>query len=415
VAHLLLLEAPGGNDFTVLEDAVGMGHQVTFFTGDLAQYQSQGDAARACLALARQVVEVRPFDYASLERHALSIHAQLRFDAILCVLDIRIIEASLLAEKLGLRFLNTATARMARDKHSVRETLATHGVRQPAFAVAETADDLCRAVADIGFPLLVKPSDGYGSQNVSALFSTHDLHALLDSLESLVLHPTDYGLGARANNRFSVEKYMRGRMIGCDVFTGQHERIFLGVNDKLMFPPPSFAMRGSCFPADHCDSTIIRDYAFEVLDAINFDFGAAHIEMIVAEDGPYLVEINPRLVSAQIPYQMGYALERSIYIDLINLHLGEPLTDLREVKSRWFSVIRWIVADRAGPLHSVELPEHVDPSIRRVVLFKEFGDAVRAPLHNGDRIGYVIAVGSTQAAAEQVADQYVQNSVIHLQ
>ena len=36
VAHLLLLEAPGGNDFTVLEDAVGMGHQVTFFTGDLA-------------------------------------------------------------------------------------------------------------------------------------------------------------------------------------------------------------------------------------------------------------------------------------------------------------------------------------------------------------------------------------------
>lgn len=415
MAHLLLLEAPGGNDFTVLEDAVGMGHQVTFFTGDLAQYQSQGDPTRACLALARRVVEVRPFDYKSLERQALSIDAQLGFDAILCVLDIRIIEASLLAQRLGLRFLNITTARMARDKYLVRETLAAYNVRQPAFALAETSDDLCRAVADIGLPVLVKPSDGYGSQNVSALFSIQDMYALLRSLENLLLHPVDYGLGVRANNRFLVEKYMRGPMMGCDVFTSRHERVFVGINDKLMFPPPSFAMRGSCFPSDHYDITTVRDYAFQALDAINFDFGASHIEMIVAEDGPYLVEVNPRLVSAQIPYQMGYALERSIYIDLINLHLGQPLIDLREVRSRWFSVIRWIVADRAGLLHSVELPEHVDPSIRRVVLFKERGDAVRAPLHNGDRIGYVIAIGCTQAGAEQVADQYVRNSVVHLQ
>jgi biotin carboxylase len=415
MAHLLLLEVPGGNDFTVLEDAVAMGHQVTFFTGDLTQYQKQGDTTQACLALTREIVEVRPFDYAALERDALAVHAQLPFDAILCILDIRMIEASLLAEKLGLRFLNAATARMARDKFSVREALARHGVRQPGFALAETADDLRRAAIDIGFPVVVKPSDGYGSQNVSALFSTQDLDALIGSLENLALHPTNYGLGVHANKRFSVEKYIRGHMIGCDVFTGEHERILLGINDKLIFPPPSFAMRGSCFPSNRYDTASIRDYAFQILDAINFDFGASHIEMIVAKDGLYLVEINPRMVSAQIPYQIGYALERSIYIDLINLHLGQPLTELREVKPRWFSAIRWIVADRPRPLQSVELPRHVDPSIRRVVLFKAFGDAVRYPVNNGDRIGYVIAVGNTQMAAEQVADRYVQNSVVHLQ
>jgi biotin carboxylase len=336
-------------------------------------------------------------------------------NGILCILDIRMIEASLLAEKLGLRFLNSATTRMARDKFSVREALARHGVRQPEFALAQTVDDVRRAVADIGFPVLVKPSDGYGSQNVSAIFSDADLQALIGSLENLALHPTDYGLGVHANNRFSVEKYIRGHMIGCDVFTGDHERILLGINDKLMFPPPSFAMRGSCFPSDRYDRATICEYAFQILDAINFDFGASHIEMIVAENGPYLVEVNPRLVSAQIPHQMGYALERSIYADLINLHLGEPLTDLRNVKPRWFSAIRWVVANRPGLLQSVELPTDLDPSIRRVVLFKACGDAVRPPVNNGDRIGYVIAVGNTQAAAEQMADQYVQDSAVHLQ
>jgi predicted ATP-grasp superfamily ATP-dependent carboligase len=52
-------------------------------------------------------------------------------------------------------------------------------------------------------------------------------------------------------------------------------------------------MRGSCFPSDRYDTAAIRDYAFRILDAISFDFGAARIELIVAEDGPYLVEVNP--------------------------------------------------------------------------------------------------------------------------
>jgi biotin carboxylase len=407
MAHLLLIEVPGGNDFTVLEDAVDLGHQVTFFTADLAHYRKQGEATQRRLALAREIIDVQPFDYAEFERRACLVHSSHPFDAVLCLIDIRLVEASLIAEKLGLRFLNPATTRMMRDKFSVRQRLATREVRQPGFAVAETAGELRQAVAEIGYPVLVKPSDGYGSQNVSVVFSEADLSKLTDALEALTLKPTDYGLGVRAGNRFSVEEYVRGHMIGCDVFSNKTERVFLGINDKLMFPPPSFAMRGSCFPSDRYDVSAIEQYAFEILDAVNFDFGACHIEMIVARDGPYLVEVNPRLVSAQIPHQMGYALERSIYADLINLHLGLPIASLRDLKRHWFSAIRWFTADRPGILASIQLPEDLDEAIRRVVLFKESGDALRPPVHNGDRIGYVIAVGNTQAAAEAVADRCV--------
>jgi biotin carboxylase len=415
MAHLLLLEVPGGNDFTVLEDAVALGHQVTFFTGDLAHYRRQGDATQASLALAREIIAVEPFDYAEFERRACTVHRSLPFDAVLCLIDIRMIEASLIAERLELRFLNPTTTRMMRDKFSVRQALARQGVRQPGFALAETAAELTQAVTQIGYPVLVKPSDGYGSQNVSVVWSDADLRILTDSLEASSRKPTDYGLGVHASNRFSVEKYIRGRMIGCDVFSNEAGRVFIGINDKLMFPPPSFAMRGSCFPSDRYDISVIRDYAFAILDAVNFDFGASHIEMIVAEDGPYLVEVNPRLVSAQIPHQMGYALERSLYADLINLHLGQLGTELHDLKPHWFSAIRWFVADRPGILDSVQLPEHVDESVRRVVLFKESGDAVRPPIHNGDRIGYVIVVGDTQTAAEAIADRYVKTTRVVLE
>jgi len=225
MAHLLLIEVPGGNDFTILEDAVDLGHQVTFLTADLAHYRKQGEETQARLALAREIVEIHPFDYAEFERRACLVHSSHPFDAVLCLIDIRMIEASLIAKKFGLRFLNSATTRLMRDKFSVRQTLATRGVRQPGFALAETATELRQAVAEIGYPVLVKPSDGYGSQNVSVVFSESDLGNLMESL------------GVHASNRFSVEKYIRGHMIGCDVFSSEDERILIGINDKLMFPP----------------------------------------------------------------------------------------------------------------------------------------------------------------------------------
>ena len=414
MAHLLLLDVPGGNDFTVLEDAVRMGHEVTFYTSDLNHYRNQGEVTQASLKFAREVVEINPFDDTALERSVLEQHHKKPFDAVLCLIDIRLISASKIAKKLGLRFLNPNTAILMRDKFSVRETLAKKEIRQPQFALAKTFDELREAVKKIGYPTLVKPSDGYGSQNIFILRKEADFEIYADALKQIIQKPTDYGLGTHANNRFLVEQYITGQLIGCDIFSDGQTRKFIGINDKLMFPLPSFAIRGSCFPSDRYDILTIRDYAFSILDAVNFDFGATHIEMMVTKEGPYLVEANPRLVSAQIPYQMGYALERSIYADLINLHLGIPVSTLPDSAPPWFSAIRWITANQPGTLKNIVPPEQVDPLIRRVAFFKRYGDAVQPPMSNGDRLGYVIAVGKTQKEAEKLADTYVRGTHVEL-
>lgn len=415
MAHILLLDVAGGNDFTVLEDAVSMGHEVSFYTSELAHYQRQGEVTQVALSLASSIVKFPPLDYAELERIAVKQHEKKPFDAIICLIDIHIIAASKLAEKLGLRFLNSATAKLMRDKFSVREILATKGISQPRFALAQTFDELRNAVEKIGYPTLIKPSDGYGSQNIFILHNADDFNANAAAFIQIFEQPTDYGLGIHANNRFLVEQYIDGNFIGCDIFSDGKARTFLGINDKLMFPPPSFAILGSCFPSERYDIAKIKDYAFSILDAVNFDFGATHIELMATKDGLYLVEVNPRLVSAQIPYQMGYAFERSIYADLINLHLGVPVSEIPSGKANWFSAIRWITASREGILENITLPEQVNPLVRRVTFFKGIGDNVRPPICNGDRLGYVIAVGKTQESAEQLADSYVQNTLVELQ
>jgi biotin carboxylase len=413
MAHLLLIDVPGGNDFTVMEDAVAAGHEVTFVTSDLSHYERQGELTANLLALACAVIEVKPFDYDRFEEAILKQHAVKALDAVICLIDIRQIEASRIAHRLGLHFLSLETTRLMRDKVNVRQRLHDAGIKQPAFGLAHSVANVRAVVADIGFPVVVKPADGYASQNVSILKSRADLEAFCIRFTAQQLNPTDYGLGVYATNRFSVEQYIEGTLIGCDVFSDGTERVLLGVNEKLMFPTPSFAIRGSQFPSKAFETDAVRDYAFALLDAVDYDFGPAHIEMIVADGVPYLVEINARLVSAQIPFQMGYALGRSIYIDLIDLHLGVPVKAMLPFDGVGISVIRWIVADRQGKLEALHLPEP-DANIKRVTLFKQIGDAVRPPISNGDRIGYVIATAATADIATRSADTYVADAVLEI-
>jgi len=414
MAHILLLDVPGGNDFTVLEDAISVGHQVTFLTNDLSHYHRQGEVTKNLLALADEVIEVSPFTQDAIEQKILVRHALKPIEAIICLIDIKQIEASEIAKRLGLLYLSSATARLMRDKVNVRRRLSEKGIRQPRFGLANSVADIRKVAAEIGFPLVIKPADGFASQNVSIVRSPDELDEICHKFSDSQANSTNYGLGVKASNRFSVEQYIEGTLIGCDVFSDGTTRLLLGVNEKLMFPPPSFAIRGSQFPSIEFATDSVRTYAFELLDAVDYTFGAAHIEMIVRDGVPYLVEINARLVSAQIPFQMGYALDRSIYIDLIDLHLGVPLHDMFPFIASGVSVIRWIVADREGTLNSLILPAVINSFIKRVTIFKQPGDVVRPPIGNSDRIGYVIATAPKKEDAVMAAEAYIATAVLDI-
>jgi biotin carboxylase len=415
MSHLLLLEVPGGNDFQILEEAVSLGHEITFFTADSGFYLAHETLATSKLSLARDIVSLTPFDYDAFERAALAIHEKTPFHAILCLIDIRMIEASRLAERLGLKFLNSITATLIRDKFNVRERLAQHAIRQPRFSLATTNEALGKSIETIGFPVLIKPSDGYGSQNILTFHSEDDFTALAEPFANYLPLKTDYGLGVVANDRLVVEAFIRGEVIGCETFTVNGKHIFLGINDKVFFPPPCFGIKGSCFPSPRFEIETIRDYVFQILDALNFDFGAAHTEIIVTPDGPYLVEVNPRLIGAHIPRLLGLALERSIYTDVINLHLGDDMAELRDLHPQRVAVSRWITSQQNGIIKAIVPPKMDDPGIKAVHIFKKPGDITRPPFDNADRLGYVMAVGSTQEEAERLAESFVMGTQIFLE
>jgi biotin carboxylase len=409
MAHLLIIELPGGNDTDILQTAIDRGDSFTFLTADLALYQQQ-PAVNALLLHAHACINVPSFDMQAIESQVLAAHTTKRFEAVLCLLDIRLIETASLAQLLGLKYLNLKSAQLLRDKFSVRQRLQERGIAQPLFALATSNEKLKQAVDHIGLPVLIKPSDGYGSQNIVVIEHEDDLAPWMSPLEDMLPSRADYGLGVKANDRLLVEQYMHGVVIGCVTLTQNGQHTLVGVNEKLFFEPPSFAIRGGCFMPNKGQFRAIEAYVFALLDAVDFDCGATHIELMLHADGLSLIEINPRLVGAKIPRLISLACKRSIHSDLIDLHLDRAVAPFSEASE--VAVTRWLAASETAILANVQLPNQTDPRIACVEILKRIGDPVRPPMENADRIGYVMSCASTRVAADTAAEEFINRSIL---
>ena len=203
MTHLLIIELPGGNDLDIVHAAIDRGDDFTFLSANLDHYHSQPQV-NAILDSAFEQIEIPSFDYAEVEDGVLDIHARHPFDAILCLIDTRLPEAARLSDKLGLRYLNVASALLMRDKFSVRSKLRELNIVQPPFELATSNDELKAAVERLGLPVLIKPADGYGSQNIVVLRHPEELYTILSPLDYLLPFRTDYCLVVIAYDRLLV-------------------------------------------------------------------------------------------------------------------------------------------------------------------------------------------------------------------
>ncbi len=413
MAHLLIIDLPGGNDSDILQAAKNRGDEVTFLTSDLELYLNQA-AIKPFMDAAYKLIEVKDFAFESVLAQVLAVHQLYPIEAVLCLIEIRLLEASKLATVLGTHYLNLSSAVLLRDKYSVRLRLAEKGIVQPEFELATTTQEIKSAVHKLGLPLLIKPSDGYGSQNVVVLQTQLDLDPLISPVEILLPSRADYGLGVKANDRLLVERYLKGSFIGVDTLTVDGVHKFLGINVKKMMAPPSFAIQGGCFTPRNETHAELEKYVFEILDAVGFNSGATHIELMLTEHGPRLIEINPRLVGAKIARLVGYALGRSIHEDLINIHLGLWPKGLENTKLHQVAVSRWFTSPVAGTLMRVTAPDWVDTNVKCVEFLKKEGDRVLPAFENAERLGYVMVCGEDEESAIKLAERYIEDTDIFI-
>ncbi|MER9313190.1 acetyl-CoA carboxylase biotin carboxylase subunit family protein [Mesorhizobium australicum] len=293
---------------------------------------------------------------------------------------------------------NPASIERCIDKFIQRQFLAQAGVPVPAYRLAQNAAEIESSAAELGWPVIVKPSEGSGSTGVR----------LCRDADELAEHTT-YLLGRKdpshSSPKILVEEFARGPFY--DVVTMGNSVVAIGAAD--FNGPPYFVPCQSTFPAQLTEEEHKRvvDVSLRSLRALDLGWGPANLELRWAERGPVVIEVNARLPGWTTPrlVQLAYG------IDIINEHINLAIGNACDLRTRHsdIAIARFLVPDRDGILAPIDGTSRAAalPGVVEVGFYTGAGTQIIRKGNYLDIIGHVIVASPERTRAEAVLQRAV--------
>jgi tyramine---L-glutamate ligase len=194
------------------------------------------------------------------------------------------------AERIGIPLLGSSAAAAARAGNKAlcsrlfrSANLPTPKTRCTTFLNAPQESK------QMGFPLVMKPIDGVGSEGIYRLNSFLELSTALDSVRRVTRH-----------NRILLQSLISGIHASVSLLTAKGQCIPLSLNCQLMDAESSFQYLGSQVPFDHRAKDHAMDLACSAVKLIPGLKGYVGVDLVLSDDSAQLIEINPRLTTSYI-------------------------------------------------------------------------------------------------------------------
>jgi argininosuccinate lyase len=310
--------------------------------------------------------------------------------------------AAAAARALGLPAEDPARLAAARDKGIQRRCFASCGVDSPGFRLASSASEAVGAAHELGLPVILKPVSRSGSLGVRRCDTTANVAA---HAAALLATATDER-GSPLPASFLVESYLPGPEFSVEILGGSVRAVVAKHVDESI----GFLETGHDVPADIDAGTesLLAASARAAVAALGLTWGAAHVEFRVTGDRAYVVEVNPRLAGGMIPQAVLAATGQDLISELIARTAGHHVRAGGPSPARCGRAsIRFLVPVADGEVRSV--PDAsvalASPGVVEAAVTARPGQAIVRQGCFLDRLGYVIAVGSTQEEASERAER----------
>jgi len=307
------------------------------------------------------------------------------------------------AEDLGLPGIGRQTAHLMTHKVAMRRRLAEGGVPQPRFAAVRVRREAVPAAETVGFPSVLKPADSGGQRGLFLLASFDDLDRHLHA--ALAESPTDEAI---------VEHYVDGlELNGLVVVRGGHAYPLL-LSDRLRPRGEGFGVGWIHSYPSKLFGDVLEEaerVATRAVVTLGLRDGIAFPQLIVADGRALVVEVAARIPGGQMADLAFHALGVDLVEIALRQALGEEVPDdLVFPKQSRPTAIRFLTAQPGPlPLGKVRKVSGLDrvlkaPGVVQADVFLQEGETIRPVRLDGDRRGYVIAVGQTNVQALERAE-----------
>ncbi len=196
--------------------------------------------------------------------------------------------------KMGVPILGTSAENVdaAEDRELFDEILEQCRIPRPAGHTVFTAEEAKAAAAELGYPVLVRPSYVLGGQGMQIAICDQDIDEFIGIINRFTQeHP------------ILVDKYLMGKELEVDAVCDGEDILIPGIMEHIERAGVHSGDSISVYPAQTISKKsrdTIVEYTRRLARSLHV-IGMINIQFIVCDDEVYVIEVNPRS-SRTVPY-----------------------------------------------------------------------------------------------------------------
>jgi biotin carboxylase len=322
--HIIFVES-NSCGLQAIKTAKELGYYVSFIRSPHFEYMYKYDElfGRILPMIDNCVLLDEIFDEDKLLLAIEELNRKKPVDAIISVLEYVILYVARVAKRLGIAYTDLEGVENSRDKSKMRKKLEEAKLSVVDYVSGDDYDSLLEKADELGYPLIVKPAKGVASFLIKKASNYDELKNVLGTYKNEFMRLKKI-YQTIFSEKIIIEKHLTGKMFSLEIGALNNNYFPFAITDRKRYNQDESIELGGTMNADFPPDIIkeIHDYGINFLKTIGLNLGIFHLEMILTENGPVIIDPNPRLIGGLAPKMLSLVIGHNIYEVLIDIHLN---------------------------------------------------------------------------------------------